>query len=209
MAFSRKFPKNPKNNIILQLITKQKQEIENFSLTELEGINLYDRARLLEEGIENIENLAHHNLMELIARTRIPTPRLVDMFDQAILYLHLGLEIDSEDEEAIKNEKDDPRKLLKRLGIRTATDLIKCRNEITEFKDDEKKYKSLINKLDVIVTALKDDEWLNYVQNWRSYSSLQEKAIDNPFKFYEKAAQSHQSWLKSTEDYGVSFLSCL
>jgi len=58
----------------------------------------------------------------------------------------------------------------------------------------------LSNSLDVIVAALKDDEWLNYVQNWRSYSSLQEKAIDNPFKFYEKAAQSHQTWLKSTED---------
>lgn len=185
-----------------KLITKQKQEKDNFLLTRLEGMNLYDRARLLEEGIENIENLAHHNLMELIARTRIPTPRLVDMFDQAILYLHLGSESDADNEDTGNNEKDDPRNLLKGLGVRTATDLINCTKEINDFNDRAKddKYKSIVDKLDVIVAALKDDEWLNYVQNWRSYSSSQEKAIDDPFKFYETAANSHQTWVKSTKD---------
>ena len=182
-----------------RLITKRPQDKDNFSLTQLEGMNLYDRARLLEEGIENIENLAHHNLMELIARTRIPTPRLVDMFDQAIMYLHLGLEQKDEKDANSNNEKDDPRNLLKSLGVRTATDLIKCRNEIHTFKDDDK-YKTIVSKLEVIVSALKDDEWLNYVQNWRSYSISQDKSIDNPFKFYETAAKSHQNWLKSTEE---------
>ena len=110
-------------------ITRQKLDRDSFSLTRLEGINLYDRARLLEEGIENIENLAHHNLMELIARTRIPTPRLVDMFDQAILYLHLGLEADENEENGSKG-KEDPRDLLKSLGVRTATDLIKCKDKL-------------------------------------------------------------------------------
>jgi len=184
-----------------RLITKQSQEKDTFSLTRLEGMNLYDRARLLEEGIENIENLAHHNLMELIVRTRITTPRLVDMFDQAILYLHLGLETNDEDNENSKNEKDDPHNLLKSLGIRTATDLIKCRNDLYAFKDDER-YKTIISTLDVITTALKDDAWLNYVQNWRSYSASQDKPIDNPFKFYETAAKSHQLWFKSTEERG-------
>jgi hypothetical protein len=171
-----------------RLITKQAQEKDTFSLTRLEGMNLYDRARLLEEGIENIENLAHHNLMELIVRTRITTPRLVDMFDQAILYLHLGLETGNENSE---NGKDDSRDLLKSLGIRTATDLIKCKNELKMFAEDGR-YKTIINKLDVITTALEDDEWLNYVQNWRSYSSSQDKPIDDPFKFYETAANAHQ-----------------
>ena len=183
-----------------RLFTKRAQEKDNFSLTELEGMNLYDRARLLEEGIENIENLAHHNLMELIARTRIPTPRLVDMFDQAILYLHLGAEMDKDREQERQTQdsesgKEDPRNLLKSLGVRTATDLIKCKDEIYAIKDNEN-YKSLISKLEIIVTALKDDEWLNYVQNWRSYSSSQEEPIDNPFKFYETATNVQQSWKK-------------
>ena len=187
------------------MITKQSLEKDNFPLTHLEGMNLYDRARLLEEGIENIENLAHHNLMELIARTRIPTPRLVDMFDQAILYLHLGLETDADEKEAGTGKKDDPRNLRKSLGARIATDLIKCKNDIDTFRDD-KKYKSIVSKLEVIVTALKDVEWFNYVQNWRSYSISQDKPIDNPFKFYETAAKSHLNWLKSTEGQGGPFI---
>ena len=73
--------------------------------------------------------------------------------------------------------------------------LIKCKDEIYAIKDNEN-YKSLISKLEIIVTALKDDEWLNYVQNWRSYSSSQEEPIDNPFKFYETATNVQQSWKK-------------
>jgi hypothetical protein len=173
-----------------KLITKQKLEKDSFSLTNLEGMNLYDRARLLEEGIENIENLAHHNLMEMIARTRIPTPRLVDMFDQAILYLHLGLESNSDEPETEKSENNDnPRKFLKSLGIRTATDLLKCQNVLNTFSDDDN-HKRIVNRLSVIIQTLKDDEWFNYVQSWRSYSSSQEKPIDDPYTFYETATKS-------------------
>ena len=64
---------------------------EKQTLNELEGVSLYDRTRLLEEGIENIENLAHHDLIDLVLHTRIPVPRLVDWVDQAVLYLHLGI----------------------------------------------------------------------------------------------------------------------
>jgi hypothetical protein len=87
---------------------------EEHPLTNLEGINLYDRARLLEEGIENIENLAHHNLLDLVVKTHITTPRIVDMFDQAILYMHLGL---------ATVDLLNKRQLLRTYGIRTATDL--------------------------------------------------------------------------------------
>jgi hypothetical protein len=173
-----------------KMITKQKQEKESFSLNRLEGMNLYDRARLLEEGIENIENLAHHNLMELIARTRIPTPRLVDMFDQAILYLHLGLETENEDAETENsNRQDNPRKFLKSLGIRTATDLLKCQSALNAFCDNDT-YKNLATRLGFVIRTLKDDEWFNYIQNWRSYSSSKEEPIDNPFKFHEVATKS-------------------
>lgn len=157
-------------------ITKRRgQDPDVFALTKLEGMNLYDQARLLEEGIENIENLAHHNLMELIARTRIPTARLVDMFDQSILYLHLGSE----------NQK--MRGLLKNLGIRTATDLLNCKKEINDLKDEDQ-YKDMVKKLQVIIPALKDDEWLNYIRNWRESTSLDnDSPIDDPYLFYYRA----------------------
>ena len=53
-------------------------------------------------------------------RTRIPTARLVDMVDQAILYLH------AQDTAAGANGKPAPTSNMERLsqyGIRTATDL--------------------------------------------------------------------------------------
>jgi hypothetical protein len=62
---------------------------ERYPLTELEELDVYDRARLLDEGVTNIESLAHHDLIDLMLETRIPVPRLVDWLDQAVLYLHL------------------------------------------------------------------------------------------------------------------------
>ena len=175
------------------------ENIDQYSLTKLEGMNIYDQARLMEEGIENIENLAHHNLMELIVRTRIPTARLVDMFDQAILYLHLGPEIDgddskgddrskaqSEDESVQQNPvpEKDLRGFLKSLGIRTATDLLGCQDEIARYRD-EVAYTEINKKLKIITASLKDDEWLNYIGNWRENSATEKKdPIDNPYKFY-------------------------
>ncbi len=163
-------------------ITRMSSQLDDaFPLGDLEGMNLYDRTRLLEEGIENIENLAHHNLVELIARTRIPTPRLVDMFDQAILYMHLG----------IRKQEDDPGKALlddlKSYGIRTATDLIRCLCRNEELKLEEK-FKLPVERLKVIEETLNDDEWLDYILNWRSTSRATEP-ITNPYEFYSSASR--------------------
>ena len=62
---------------------------EAFPLSDLDEITLYDRARLLEEGIENVENLAHYNFIDLMLARPPTTPRLADLVDQAILYIHL------------------------------------------------------------------------------------------------------------------------
>jgi hypothetical protein len=48
----------------------------------------------------------------------------------------------------------------------------------------------LATRLGFVIRTLKDDEWFNYVQNWRSYSSSKEEPIDNPFKFHEVATKS-------------------
>jgi hypothetical protein len=146
------------------------------SLNQLEGIHLYDRARLLEEGIENIENLAHHNMIELIARTRIPTPRLVDMFDQAILYLHLGL------------EEEENRKFLaalKSYGIRTATDLDAALGDESAYNSLKNISPSLpLDKMEVIFQAFLDDEWYDHIVQWRLSSTKRKDIIEDPYEFY-------------------------
>ena len=61
---------------------------EPLPLKNLEGIDLYDRARLLDEGIANVEALANHDLIDLLLETRVPAARLIDWMDQAVLHLH-------------------------------------------------------------------------------------------------------------------------
>ena len=53
-------------------------------LTHLEGIDLYDRTRLAEEGINNVEALAHADIVDLMSSTRISAAQLVDWTDDRI-----------------------------------------------------------------------------------------------------------------------------
>jgi hypothetical protein len=139
-------------------------------LTDLQGIDLYDRTRLASEGVTNIEALAHHDLIELMLLTRIPVPRLVDWTDQAILHLY----VDQED-----------RAALRRYGIRTASDLVHAytsateddkaattRDELLKILDaDEGKPK----RLGVIVEAMKDEAWMDNIRFWHGHAGQPEQ----------------------------------
>ena len=106
---------------------------ERYPLTELEGIDIYDRTRLLDEGVGNIEGLAHHNLPELMMQTRIPVARLVYWTDQAILYLHTATTVEGTGKGTNATSSDQVRseansgtarlRILQEHGIHTATDL--------------------------------------------------------------------------------------
>jgi hypothetical protein len=167
---------------------------DTLPLTDLEGMNLYDQARLLEEGIENIENLAHHNFVELLAFTRIPTPRLVDMFDQAILYLHINDEISSQAGEPPAESKSEKERnkflnLLKTYGIRTATTLLEAMQKFDSAKTSSEAPEVLdIVRLRIIRETLKDDEWLGYIQTWKKETTNPSFA-DNPYTFYDGSAK--------------------
>jgi hypothetical protein len=88
----------------------------DYPLRRLEGLNVWYESRLIEEGIESMQNLCSASLVDLMLKTRIPIVRVVDWLDQAYLYLHLP-----------KNQKPEqpPPALgeLRVLGIRTATEL--------------------------------------------------------------------------------------
>jgi hypothetical protein len=161
---------------VRQLTRVGAREKDIFSLNNLEGIHLYDRARLLEEGIENIENLAHHNMIELIARTRIPTPRLVDLFDQAILYLHLGL------------EEEENRKFLATLkgyGIRTATDLEVALTNSSSYAALQRITPPLpLDRMAIVLQTFIDDQWYDHIVQWRLASRKRKDVVTNPYLFY-------------------------
>lgn len=89
-----------------------------YPLSDLDGMNIWYEARLMEEGIEDLENLVTGNLVDILLRTRVPVGRLVDWIDQAALLLVL----DPADPDGDGPLRDD-RSTLRRLGVRTATDL--------------------------------------------------------------------------------------
>ena len=133
---------------------------ENQPLTELDGIDLYERARLAAEGVANVEALAHGNLVDLLLQTRIPAGRLVDWADQAVLYLHT----------ALGPQRRDLFDRLRTLGVRTATDLLVA-------TDDSQGRKSLLRaigarhlsaeRLDLLRRAMGDAEWMANLLAWR------------------------------------------
>jgi len=87
----------------------------DYPLSDLDGLSVWYEARLLELGIEDMENLATANLVDVTLHSRVPVSRLVDWVDQAHLYLHL--------EPRKSDAPSKSRTTLRRLGIRTATGL--------------------------------------------------------------------------------------
>jgi hypothetical protein len=59
-----------------------------YPLNQIDGLSVWYEARLLEEGIEDMQSLATANFVDVILHTRVPVGRLVDWVDQAHLYLH-------------------------------------------------------------------------------------------------------------------------
>ncbi len=159
---------------------------ERHPLTRLVGIDIYDRARLLEEGVGNIEGLAHHDLPELMLHTRIPVGRIVHWADQAILYLHVV----SSDEKVgdgqtgppSPGDREEGETRLRRLrgyGISTATALI-CAHDKLEDPRARERFQHLLDdkgddfrgrppRLEVVIAAIRSEQWIPYLEAWHSW----------------------------------------
>ncbi len=173
---------------------------EDHPLTNLDGITLYDRARLLEEGIENIENLAHHDLVELMLRTWIPPSRLIDLVDQSVLYLHArngagGTVAGADAVSAIE--------VLRGYGIRTATDLEQAyaasarRQQAGPFLALLGSEGAGVTRLRVILDTMKDDEWMLYLRHWCDGNRVGKK-VYTLHDFYSGQANSFASCVEHT-----------
>jgi hypothetical protein len=162
---------------------------ERYPLTNLEGIDIYDRARLLDEGVGNIEGLAHHDLPALMMHTRIPVGRLVHWTDQAILFLHVAA---TAEEETRGKPGDSQARLrtLKEYGIHTATDLEAAFALAEDRAEKERKANGTsdgelqaflllldepgeegatpLPRLRVILDAVGDEQWMPNLRHWHT-----------------------------------------
>lgn len=153
---------------------------KRYPLSALDGMNIWYESRLLEEGIEDMQNLATANVVDVMLRTRIPVDRLIDWIDQAHLDLHLWPEEDEKDN-LIWEWKI--RKELRRHGIRTATDL---ENIFQPGAPDDilEPYRWLLNPKDsppsiteTLVKVLADEPNLHFVRSWKRGLQFQERSI--------------------------------
>jgi hypothetical protein len=112
------------------------------ALTQIDGIDIYESARLESEGISDIPSLAKSDLVSMMVNTRMPVERLVDWSDQAMLLLLVDEGADHDDSPTGNGgaggngeaggtgdagDNDEPRSRisrLRRMGIRTASSLL-------------------------------------------------------------------------------------
>ena len=156
----------------------------DYPLDQLDGFNLWYEARLTEEGVEDMQNLTTMNLVDVILHTRVPPGRLVDWTDQAFLLTHLE-PVDRGELDQLRHE-DQPaavgraplsgaraRLNLRRVGIRTATDLLKAfsveqdNGERTFRPPDGLEPPLPPDQLRLLVTVLAAEPGLVPVWNWQ------------------------------------------
>ncbi|HEX2057857.1 MAG TPA: hypothetical protein VHI71_05760 [Actinomycetota bacterium] len=150
-------------------------------LSDIDGLSYWYEVRLAEEGIEDIQNLASANLVDLMLRTRVPIARLIDWIDQAHLHLHLPPTKDR------RRDRDSAWTRFHAIGIRGATDLLRAWRELHEdpgFQEVLREALSATSKEAAIarvrtlilalegevnlthVVAFKQQEWLRQAPRW-------------------------------------------
>lgn len=133
-------------------------------LSDLDGLTVWHEARLEEEDIENIPNMATTDLVELFINTRFPPERIIDWVDQAILYTQLGA----------KNKGF--RDVLRLHGIRTATSFLEV-SAATKKQQEKSAANGTTsdNAMEFdssLEAALSTNSNLALVQRWRTMSPV-------------------------------------
>jgi hypothetical protein len=141
-------------------------------ISDLDGLTVWHEARLEEEDIENIPNMATADLVDLLINTRFPPDRLIDWVDQAILYTHLG--------PAAKKDEPGAREILRSHGIRTASSLIEVHGRSDEHGTTAALDKMLDDpaaqgpsRLQSLVDAVQTNPNLALIQTWRGMHAPQ------------------------------------
>jgi hypothetical protein len=135
-------------------------------VNELDGLTVWHEARLEEEDIENIPNMATADIVDLMLNTRIPSDRIIDWVDQAILYTHLGPE---EKKDNVETRRD----ILRVHCIRTASGLVEAYNRSSNHGDLDK-FEKILPSADGARSPMRSliDELgtvpnLELIQTWR------------------------------------------
>lgn len=127
-------------------------------VSDLDGLTVWHQARLEEEDIENVPNMATADIVELMLNTRFPPDRIIDWVDQAILYTHLG--------SVRKGE------LGSHFGIRNASSLIQAYSE-ADNDQDRKAFEKIVPGIRSLISALGGNPNLKLIRRWRGLDAAE------------------------------------
>jgi len=157
------------------------QTAPEYPLEQLDGLNIWYEARLAEEGVEDMQNLTTMNPVDVILHTRAPVGRLIDWIDQAFLLIHLDRASRSEMKQARTADGDIPegavtRVALRRIGVRSATDLLKAFGSVDgdQLPQRQMSAESLRargldpNQIQTLTRLLAHEPGLDPVWNWKA-----------------------------------------
>lgn len=165
------------------------------SLVRIDGIDLYESARLESEGINDVTSLAKTAPVSTMISTRLPIERLVDWTDQAILLTLIG-DAAPHDVHAARpasRGSDDRIARLRHIGIRTATDLaavvddprrVSRRPQVEQIlcQDGNGGGAALLNGLARQIDA---EPAIHYIRSWRASECADLRCRHEPIEEYE------------------------
>ncbi|MGH2701705.1 MAG: hypothetical protein ACRDJ2_08015 [Actinomycetota bacterium] len=129
-------------------------------VSDLDGLTVWHEARLEEEDIENIPNMATTDIVELMLNTKLPSDRIIDWVDQAILYTQLGV------------AGVDARTALRAHGIRTATSFVRVSSCKAEAKSPlEIPFGKGLLDTQSLAQSLETSPQLRLIRRWRRMES--------------------------------------
>jgi len=132
---------------------------KDLPLSDLDGITFWDESRLQEEDIEDMPQMATADIVDLFLDTKIPSDRIIDWVDQAILYKCLATEDASNSLKAKLQVK----------GIRTASSFIKNYRELLKDQNFDKQ------SIKYIMRSLATYSNLKLVLNWKKMGGICEE----------------------------------
>jgi hypothetical protein len=157
---------------VIFINSSDKMKADPLPLQMIEGIGLYERTRFIEVGIENVQNLAKSNFIDLIIRTPFNPREIIDWIGQARLHLYFKNDIVH----------------LRNAGIRTIFNLKTLgKNEKFLEKTASLTKQVPIDKLKIVYEIIKDDKDIEELNN----------ALDKLILTQKKVKHKHQN--KSTQ----------
>ena len=121
--------------------TNDQAKAHPLPLAMIQGVQLFERVRLAEIGIDNAQNLAKANFIEVLLRTPFNPREVIDWIGQARLYLFFTDEIAE----------------MRKAGVRTIFDFKKMAQTRAHLDELAKLTGISIEKLDIVTAVLDND----------------------------------------------------